>query len=440
MRPFPTRELFAAGLASCVGLTGLAGPAISQETGRIDELSAAIEQKVVDWRRDIHQNPELGNRETRTAALVAAHLRGLGYQVTEGVGATGVVGVLEGGRPGPVVALRADMDALPVEEQVDLPFASKARVEWNGEEVGVMHACGHDAHTAILMGAAEVLAGMRDELSGTVKLIFQPAEEGVPAGETGGSRRMLAEGAFDDPEPEVVFGLHVMTAMNTGAIGYRPGPILASSDTFDLKVTGKQSHGAMPWAGIDPIVIGSQIVLGFQTIPSRQLDVTDQPAVLTVGTFRAGTRYNIVPGEAEMTGTVRTYDEEMRAFIKERMKETASLIAESGGGTAELTFREDGYATTINDPELTEAMLPSLQKVTDATVALVPKSTPSEDFSFFAQRVPGLFLLVGATPPGTDPASAAPNHSPSFQIDEGSLLIGVRTLVTLTTDYMAMNS
>ena len=433
MPRFPARTLIAASAASCIGLAGLAGPAAAQAPSPVDELSAAIEDKVIGWRRDIHQNPELGNRETRTAGLVAAHLKALGYQVTEGVGATGVVAVLQGGLPGPVVALRADMDALPVEEKVDLPFASKVRAEWNGEEVGVMHACGHDAHTAILMGAAEVLAGMQDTLPGVVKLIFQPAEEGTPPGETGGARRMLAEGAFDDPKPDVIFGLHVMTAMNTGAIGYRSGPILASSDTFDLTVTGKQTHGAIPWAGIDPIVIGSQIVLGFQTIPSRQLDVTNQPAVVTVGTFRAGTRYNIVPGEAEMTGTVRTYDEDMRAFIKQRMQETASLIAQSGGGTAELTFREDGYATTINDPELTEMMIPSLEKVTGATVAMVPKATPSEDFSFFAQQVPGLFVLIGATPPGDDPKTAAPNHSPNFMLDEGSLLIGVRTLVNLTS-------
>lgn len=434
-----TPTIATAGLASLIAVFA-AVPAPAQDAAEIDRLTAAVEGKVIDWRRDIHQHPELANSENRTAGLAAAHLRELGYEVTEGVGVTGVVGVLDTGRPGPTVALRADMDALPVTEQVDLPFASTATAEWMGEEVGVMHACGHDAHTAILMGAAEVLAEMKDELSGTVKVIFQPAEEGPPPGETGGAQRMLAEGAFDAPEPDVIFGLHVMTAMNTGAIGYRPGPILASSDTFDLTVTGSQTHGAIPWAGVDPIVIGSQIVLGFQTIVSRQIDLTNQPAVLTVGTFDAGTRHNIIPAEAVMSGTVRTYDEGMRSFIKERMTETAEMIAQAGGGTAELSFREGAYATTVNDEVLTGMMVPSLEKVPGAEVALVPKATPSEDFSFFAQRVPGLFVLIGATPPGTDPATAAPNHSPNFQIDEGALLVGLRTLVTLTADYMAMES
>ncbi len=424
-------------LGVVAAIPNLTSAALAQDMARIDADSAAIEAKVIDWRRDIHENPELGNRETRTAGLVAEHLRTLGYRVTENVAVTGVVEVLEGGKPGPVVALRADMDALPVEEEVDLPFASNVRAEWNGEQVGVMHACGHDAHTAILMGVAEILAGMKEDLKGSVKLIFQPAEEGAPKGETAGARRMLKEGAFDDPRPDAIFGLHVITKMPTGMIGYRAGPILASSDTFDLTLTGSQTHGAIPWGGVDPIVLGSQVVLGFQTIVSRQIDLTNQPAVVTVGTFDAGTRHNIIPGEATMSGTVRTYDEEMRGSIKERMDLTARRIAESGGGSAEITFRDDGYAVTVNDPDLTEAMLPALRKVSSASVEVVPKATPSEDFSFFAQEVPGLYVLIGAS---EDPAAAAPNHSPEFLLDEDSLLIGVRTLLNLTLGYMEQES
>lgn len=420
-------------------LSGLACTVLSCGAGwadGIDEATSAIESKVIEWRRDIHAHPELGNHEVRTAGLVAAHLKSLGYEVREGVAVTGVVGVLKGAQPGPVVALRADMDALPVAEEVDLPFASKVRTTWNGEDVGVMHACGHDAHTAILMGVAEVLAGMKDELPGTVVLIFQPAEEGAPEGETGGAKRMLAEGAFDNPRPEVVFGQHISTGVPTGQIGYRDGPVTAASDTFNLTVKGVQTHGAMPWRGIDPIVVGSQIVLGFQTIISRQADISNQPAVLTVGTFKAGTRYNIVPETAEMTGTVRTYDEGMRTFIKERMESTASLIAQSGQATAELSFDPDAYPSIINDPGLVAHMLPSLEKVDGGTAREVPKITASEDFSFFAKEVPGMLVFIAATPPGEDMAAAAPNHSPRFVIDEGSLLVGMRTLLNLTLGYM----
>ena len=402
----------------------------------IDDAAAAVESEVIDWRRDIHANPELGNHETRTAALVADHLRALGFEVQENVAVTGVIGVLEGGKPGPVVALRADMDALPVTETSDLPFASKVTTTWDGEEVGVMHACGHDGHTAILMGVAKVLASMQDQIQGTVKVIFQPAEEGAPSGETGGAYRMLAEGVFDSPKPDVIFGLHLVSAMNTGQVGYRAGPILASSDAFDVSVTGSQTHGAMPWNGVDPIVLGSQIVLGFQTIQSRQVDVTNQPSVLTVGTFNAGNRSNIIPDKAEMTGTLRTYDEQMRTSIKKRMQETAMLIAQSGGGSAEVTFRDGSYPATVNDPDLTSEMVPVLEAIAGVTTTEVPKATPSEDFSFFAQKVPGLYLFLGATPPGADSAEAAPNHSPDFFIDEDSLAIGVRTLLHLTFGYM----
>lgn len=404
----------------------------------VAERSKAIEQKVIAWRRDIHEHPELGNQEKRTAALVAAHLKKLGYDVREGVAVTGLVATLKGGKPGPVVALRADMDALPVKEQVDVPFASKAKAVWDGKEVDVMHACGHDGHVAILMGVAEVLASMKDQLPGTVKLMFQPAEEKLPNGEIGGSRRMLKEGAFDAPKPDVVFGLHLMSVGNTGMIGYKPGPILAGSDAFKVDVKGRQTHGSQPWGGIDPIVIGSQIVLGFQTIESRQVNVTKEPSVLTVGTFNAGTRYNIIPDEVKMSGTLRTYDEGMRQFIMKRMGETASLIAQSGGGSAHVHFEADGYAPTVNDAALTERMIPSLQRIPGAKAELIQKSTGGEDFSFFAQAVPGLFVFIGSTPPGQDAAKAEPNHSPRFFVDEASLLIGVRTLSHLTLDYMAL--
>ena len=404
----------------------------------IAQSSKAIEQKVIDWRRDIHQHPELGNQEKRTAALVAAHLKKLGFEVREGVAVTGVVATLKGGKPGPVVALRADMDALPVKEQVDVPFASKARAVWDGKDVDVMHACGHDGHVAILMGVAEVLASMKDRLPGAVKLLFQPAEEKLPNGEIGGSRRMLSEGAFDAPKPDVVFGLHLMSGGNTGMIGYKAGPITASSDAFKVDVKGRQTHGSQPWSGVDPIVLASQIVLGFQTIESRQVNVTKEPSVLSVGTFNAGSRYNIIPDEAKMSGTLRTYDEGMRQFIMKRMGETASLIAQSGGGTAHVHFEADGYAATVNDPALTEKMAPSLRRVPGARPELIQKGTGGEDFSFFSQAVPGLFLFIGATPPGQDASKAEPNHSPRFFMDEASLLIGVRTLSHLTVDYMAL--
>ncbi|WP_198087597.1 amidohydrolase [Variovorax sp. E3] len=419
--------------------TSVPAPAAAQALyPLIAERSKAIEQKVIAWRRDIHQHPELGNQEKRTAALVAAHLKALGYEVREGVAVTGVVAVLRGGKPGPVVALRADMDALPVKEQVDVPFASKARAKWGFADVDVMHACGHDGHVAILMGVAEVLASMKAQLPGTVKLVFQPAEEKLPNAEIGGARRMLAEGAFDAPKPDVVFGLHLVSALNTGQIGYKPGPITASSDTFKVSVKGRQTHGSQPWSGVDPIVLGSQIVLGFQTIASRQVDVTKEPSVLSVGTFQAGMRYNIIPDAAEMSGTLRTYDERMRQSIMDRMRNTASHIAQSGGGTAEVRFEPDGYAPTVNDPALTAQMAPSLQRIPDAKALVIQKGTGGEDFSFFAQKAPGLFVMIGSTPPGQDASKAEPNHSPRFFVDEASLLVGTRTLSQLTVDYMTM--
>ncbi|MDE2955515.1 MAG: amidohydrolase [Bacteroidota bacterium] len=399
----------------------------------IDEAAAAIEENVIEWRRDIHAHPELSNREFRTAGVVAAHLEALGIEIRTEVAHTGVVGVLRGGRPGPVVALRADMDALPVTELVDLPFASKVTTEYNGQWVGVMHACGHDLHVAILMGVASILSDVRAELPGTIKFIFQPAEEGAPAGEEGGAELMLKEGAFDDPTPEVVFGLHVWPAP-VGQIAYLPGPFMASADAFSITVTGRQTHGAVPWGGIDPIVVGSQIVLGLQTIASRQLDVTATPSIITVGTFHGGVRSNIIPDRVELTGTVRTFLPDIRRDIEQRMRRTVESIAEGSGATAELTM-DYGYPVTVNDPELTMRMVPSLERVATSVVE-ASRITGAEDFSYFANEVPGLFVFLGISPPGTDFETVPRNHSPYFFADEDALLTGVRTMASLAVDYM----
>ena len=407
----------------------------------IEREAKSIEARMIAWRRDIHQNPELGNREVRTAALVAEHLKRLGYDVREKVAHTGVVAVLKGGKPGPVIALRADMDALPVTEQVDLPFASKVKAMWGGQMVGVMHACGHDAHVAILMAAAEIFAKLRNELPGTVKLIFQPAEEGLPAGEEGGARMMLKEGAFENPRPEAVFGLHVSAVGRVGTIGYRPGARSAGADTFKITVKGRQTHGARPWAGVDPIVIASQIVLGLQTIQSRQVDVTSDPSVLTVGIFKAGNRTNIIPDEAELEGTLRTYNLEMRAFIKRRVTETAEAIARSGGGEAVVVWNDDYVIPLINNVALMQRMLPTLRRVAGTDkVFEVPRAATYDDFSFFAQEVPGLYFNLGVAPSDVAPTMVAPNHSPRFRLDETGLLTGLRALLHVSFDYLGANA
>lgn len=401
----------------------------------IDSGAKEVEPKVVAWRRDIHQHPELGNNETRTAGLVAEHLRRLGFEVRTNVAHTGVVGVLRGGRPGKVVALRADMDALPVTEQVDLPFASKVRTEWNGQPVGVMHACGHDNHVAILMGVAEVLAGIKDRLPGTVKFVFQPAEEGPPEGQKGGAELMLEEGAFENPKPDAVFGLHVFP-FPLGTVAYRAGALMASNDTLKIVVKGRQTHGAMPWAGVDPIVLASQIVLGLQTIVSRQVDITSAPAIVTIGAIHGGVRSNIIPDQVEMVGTIRTFDDKVKEDIHRRITETAQGIATSGGGTAEVTI-DRGYPVTANDAALTERMLPTMKRVAGADkVIVVPPTTTSEDFSYFQKAVPGLFVFLGVTPPDTPAGKAAPNHSPLFFADERGLPVGVRLLANLAVDYL----
>lgn len=408
----------------------------------IETRVEAIGNKVIGWRRDIHEHPELSNQEHRTAKLVADHLRALGMDVTTGVGRTGVLGVLKGGMPGKVVALRADMDALPVKELADLPFASKAKGTHMGKEVDVSHVCGHDAHTAILMATAEVLAGMKDRIPGTVKFLFQPAEEGPSEpldsdNDHIGALGMVDGGVLDDPKVDVVFGLHMIPFLPVGTIGYKPGPILASGDTFAIKVTGKQTHGGFPWNGVDSIVSASQIVMGLQTIVSRQLNLTKEPAVISIGSIHGGNRENIIPENVELLGTLRTFDDAMRDDTQARMRTTAESIAQASGAKAEVTFVKPGYSTTVNDEKLTAMMLPTLQQVTGGKAVLARKLSASEDFSEFSKRVPGMFFFLGSSTPGTE-RSAAPNHSPKFEIDEDSLAVGVRAMTMLTLDYLGL--
>ncbi len=410
-------------------------PAANPLAADVDRLAAELNPQVVAWRRDFHKNPELGNRETRTSKIIADELRKLGFEVTTGVATTGVVGVLRGGRPGPVVALRSDMDALPVAEQGDLPFKSTAKAQWNGQEVGVMHACGHDNHMAILLGAATALARMKDRLPGTVKVIFQPAEEGPPPGETGGAEQMIKESVLDNPKVDAVFGLHVFP-FPAGTIVYRPGPLMASGDTFVIKIKGRQTHGAVPWGGIDPIVIGSQVVMGLQTIISRTVNITEAPAVVTVGRFTGGNRSNIVPEMVELEGTVRAFDETVRTSIHERIRAIATNYAEAAGGSATVDFAL-GYPVTRNDPALTERMLPTLRRTVGAdNVRLGPLTGTAEDFSFFQQKVPGLFVFLGVTPRDQDYTKVAQNHSPLFFADESALPVGVKVMTNLALDYL----
>ena len=418
-------------------LVAVSPSAVASSIAAIEAAAPALEAQVIAWRRDLHQHPELGNREFRTAALVAEHLRGLGFdEVRTGVAHTGVVGLLKGALPGPVVALRADMDGLPVTEQVDLPFASKARAPWNGEEVGVMHACGHDCHVAILMGVASVLAGLRGQLRGSVKFIFQPAEELPPDGEDGGAKMMIAEGALQNPTPRAIFGLHVTSRLPVNVIGARSGPTMASADTLKITVQGKQTHGAQPWMGVDPIVTAAQVVLGLQTVISRGVDLTREPAVVTIGTIRGGLRENIIPDSVEMRGTIRSFDEEMRDEIHERVTTLAEAVARGSRATCQVCIRKN-YPVTVNDPALTAAMLPTLQRVAGpGHLQMVNKVTGSEDFSFFQRVIPGLFVFLGIVPAGTDPKHAAPNHSPRFFADETALITGVRLLAHLACDHL----
>jgi amidohydrolase len=421
-----TRPLWGAALLAAAGLAAMPTMATAQDSVNVSD---ALQQRVVGWRRDLHQHPELSTLETRTAAKVADHLRALGLTPRTGIAGTGVTAILKGGKPGPRVALRADMDGLPVTEQVDLPFKSTQKAMWNGQETGVMHACGHDNHIAILMGVATVLSRMRADLPGTVKFIFQPAEEGP-----GGAEPMVKAGVLDNPKVDAVFGLHVFPYA-AGTIVYRSGPLMASADEFTIEITGKQTHGAVPWGGVDPIVVGAQIVTSLQSIVSRTVNIAKAPAVVTVGKFSAGNRSNIIPDKAELVGTVRAFDNDERTKIRERLTAMATKYAEAAGATATVTWGL-GYPVTTNDPALTEKMVPTLQRVAGPGKAIVgPLTGTAEDFSYFQQEVPGLFFFLGVTPPGNE-ATAAQNHSPLFFADESALPVGVRALASLTVDYL----
>jgi len=411
----------------------------AQSNATVDKLSTAIEVKVIEWRHHIHQNPELSNREYETGKYVAAHLRQLGMEVRTGIAHTGVVGILKGGKPGPVVGLRADMDGLPVKERVDIPYASKATSTYLGEEVSVMHACGHDTHVAMLMGAAEILSSMKDELRGTVVFIFQPAEEGAPPGEEGGAKLMVKEGVLKDPKVDVVFGLHINSKTEVGTVRYKPGGALAAADVFNIVVKGAQTHGSQPWGGIDPITVSAQIIQGLQNIVSRQTELTKEAAVISVGKIQGGVRNNIIPEEVEMVGTIRTLDVGMQDLIHEKIRRTATKIAESAGATAEVTITR-GVPVTYNDPDLTQLMLPTVQATAGAEKVLLTNAvTGAEDFSFYANEVPSLFLFLGGMPKGMKPVDAAPHHTPDFYVDDSGMKLGVRLLANLALDYMAQH-
>lgn len=402
-----------------------------------DQLLKDTQAKVIEWRRHLHQNPELSNREFETAKYIEQHLRSLEMDVETGVAHTGVIGLLKGGKPGPTVALRADMDALPVTERVDLPFASKVKAKYNGQEVGVMHACGHDTHVAMLMGAAQVLAGIRDELAGNVLFIFQPAEEGAPDGEEGGAKLMLKEGLFKKYKPDVIFGQHVTSNLSSGVIGYRPGPSMASSDRFQITVSGRQTHGSRPWLGVDPITVAAQIVLGTQTIVSRQIDITKEPAVISFGKINGGVRNNIIPDNVLMIGTIRNFDMDNRKQIFEKLRTTAEKIAESSGAKATVQIFE-GYPVLSNDHQLTMTSLPTLRAAAgEKHVMEIPKITGAEDFAYFANEVPGFYYWLGVTPTGIDTSTAASNHSPLFYVDENALRVGTKAITQLALNYLA---
>jgi len=408
-------------------------------TEKINSGVAGIESKCIAWRRDIHEHPELGNNEYRTAKLVADHLRSLGMEVKEGVGKTGVVGILKGAAPGPCIGLRADMDGLPVTERVDLPFASKVISEYNGKKVGVMHACGHDTHVAILMSVAEILSKMKSELSGTIKFIFQPAEEGPPDGEEGGAPLMIKDGVLENPHVDVLFGLHIQAQTDAGKITWRSGGLMAASDWFTIKVRGKQTHGSQPWGGIDPVVVSSQIINGLQTIVSRQINLTENPAVISVSTIHGGVRSNIIPEEVTMTGTIRTLDTSMQNEIHKKMRLTVSRIAEASGATAE-TIIETKSLVTYNDPELTRQMIPSfVMAAGEENVYEIKPITGAEDFSYFAEKVPSLFFFIGGKQKGVSPEKVFPHHTPDFWIDESGMKTGIRAFCYLVFDYLNMD-
>ena len=401
----------------------------------MDGLAEAGRQRVIDWRHDFHAHPELGNREFKTSAKIAEYLKSLGMDVQTGVAHTGVVGILKGGKPGPVVALRADIDALPITERADLPFASKETTLYKDKSTGVMHACGHDTHIAMLMGAAEILSAVRKDLKGTVKFIFQPCEEGPPTGEEGGAQLMVKEGVLDNPKVDVIFGQHIASGVETGRFTYRAGSVSAENDIFRITIKGKQSHGAAPWSGVDPIVTASQVVMALQTIVSRNMPLPLNAAVITVGSIHAGNRENIIPEEAVLTGTIRTLDTTMRNTIHQRMHEVVEHIAASAGATAEVKISMED-AMLVNDPTLTAAMAPTLMSIAgNDHVSTVPAGMGAEDFAYFAQKVPGFYFSTGAQPKGKNVADVL-HHTPDFLVDESSFLSGVKALCHLTVNYM----
>lgn len=433
-------------LLSGIAFAAMAMPAFADAIDeKVARATAGIESKVVAWRRDIHQNPELPNRETRTAALVTKHLKSLKLdEVRTGVAHTGVVGILKGGKPGPVVALRADMDALPVTELVDLPFASKVKTQYNGETVGVMHACGHDAHTAILMGVAEVLAGMREEIPGTIMFIFQPAEEGAPVGEEGGAKLMLKEGLFRNlvqgvDKPSAIFGLHVMPN-ESGIISYRSRGSMAAADEMRIEIKGIQTHGSAPWLGVDPITIAGQMIQAIQAIPSRQLDISKAPSVITIGRIAGGVRGNIIPDKVEMIGSIRTFDPDVRADLLKRVDQTVTNIAEAWGATASFTYKQ--YAPVVfNDPDLTAKTIPALQRAAGADKVIEgPIVMGSEDFAYYVEDVPGVFFFLGINKEGVTTEEAPANHSPHFYVNETAFPVGVKALSYAALDFLRQQS
>ncbi|MFV8334167.1 amidohydrolase [Flavobacterium sp. GSP14] len=407
---------------------------------KIDTKAASLESKVISWRRDFHQNPELGNREFKTAEKIAAHLRSLGIEVQIGIAKTGVVGILRGSKPGPVIALRADIDALPVKERTAISFASKVEGEYNGKTVPVMHACGHDTHTAILMGTAEILASIKSELKGTVKFIFQPAEEGPPEGEEGGAKLMVKEGVLENPKVEAIFGLHINAQTEVGKIKYRSRGTMAASDWFTIKIKGKQTHGAYPWLGIDPIATAAQMIMGIQTIVSRNVNIAESPAVISVGQINAGVRSNVIPEELMMTGTIRSLDVKVQKMLHSRLKQVVTSIAESAGATAEVNITNQTLIT-YNDPILTEKMIPTLEATAGKeNVSITPAVTGAEDFSYYQEKIPGLYFFLGGAPKGKPISETAPHHTPDFYIDESGFLLGMKVLSNLKIDYMEMQS
>lgn len=424
-------------LFAAIVIVSLCAPIFAIDMSReIEAATAKIMPQIVEWRRHIHQYPELGNREVNTAKYVETHLRKLGLEVRTGVAKTGVVGILKGAQPGPVIGLRADMDGLPVTERNALPFASKQTAEYNGQNVGVMHACGHDSHVAMLMGAAEVLAGLKDKLKGTVVFIFQPAEEGPPAGEDGGASLMVNEGVMDNPKIDAIFGIHINSGTEIGQITYKSGAVMAASDWFSIRIKGRQTHGAYPWLGTDPIAVATQIYTGLQMIVSRQSDLPKAPVVITVGRMSAGVRENIIPEEVTMAGTIRTLDSEMQKDVHTKIRQVATKIAESMGATAEVTINTKA-PVTYNTPELVKKMLPSLEKAAGkGNVTETEWVTGAEDFAFYREKAPAFFFFVGGMPKGQDPKTAPPHHTPNFYIDDSRLDVGVKAFANIVFDYV----